>query len=78
MTTADIERVRTARSNYCQQLEELSDPAKRKPTYSVGGRSVSWGEYHKMLLEMVRGTNELLQSVGDDLPDGGYLLTAAE
>ena len=78
MTDTELARLRTVRSNYIQQLEELSDPTKRKPTYSVAGRSVSWGEYHKLLAEMIRESNALLQEAGDDQPDGGYILTAAE
>lgn len=78
MTDTELERLRTARSNYVRQLEELSDPNSRKPSYSLAGRSVSWGEYHKLLVEMIRETDALLIAAGDDGPEGGYILTAAE
>ena len=50
-TTA--EHLATARANYAQQLAELSDPAKRKPSYSIGGRSVDWVRYQEFLLSMM-------------------------
>lgn len=78
MTDTELDDLRTARSNYVRQIKELSDPAKRTPSYSVDGRSVSWGEYHKMLVEMVRETDAMLIAAGDGAPDGGYILTAAE
>ena len=78
MTTSELDDLRSARANYSRQLKELSDPAKRKPRSSVAGRSVSWGEYHKLLLEMVLSLNRVLADEGDDQPDGGYILTAAE
>ncbi len=78
MTEADLERVRTARSNYCQQLAELSNPAKKKISYSMGGRSVSWTEYQKSLLELIKGCDEQLAAYGVNQPDGGYILTAME
>ncbi|AMV28796.1 hypothetical protein VT84_30665 [Gemmata sp. SH-PL17] len=31
-----------------------------KPTYSIDGQSVSWGEYLKMLQEGIKATSELL------------------
>ena len=34
--------------------------ASPKPTYSIDGQSVSWGEYLKMLSEGIKATAELL------------------
>ena len=48
------ENLQTARENYAQQLADLSNPDARKVTYSIGGRSVSWTEYQRFLLEMIR------------------------
>ena len=66
------ERVANARSNYARQLEELSDPLKRKVSYSVGGRSVSWTEYQRFLLDMIRD----LDKYGSDGDAGATLVTA--
>lgn len=64
--------LRTVQSNYAQQLLELSDPTKRKPSYSVGGRSISWTEYQRWLLDAIK---QLEQQIAE-LDSNGYLVTA--
>jgi hypothetical protein len=55
------ENLATAKANYAAKLAEISaDP---KPTYSVNGRSISWGEYHKMLLDMISSITDAEQKV---------------
>lgn len=56
------ENLATAKANYAAKLAEISaDP---KPTYSVNGRSISWGEFHSMLLKMVSDITDAEQKVG--------------
>lgn len=67
-----IEKLRVAQSNYVQQLLDLSDPAKRKPSYSVGGRSISWTEYQRWLLDAIKQLEQQIAELDSD----GYLVTA--
>lgn len=60
MDEEEIEKLRTARANYVQQLLDLSDPDKRKPTYSMGGRSVSWVEYMTYLRDSLKAVSDLI------------------
>ncbi len=81
MTDAEADDLRTARGNYVRQLVELSDPCRRKPTYSIGGRSVSWESYQRMLLDLVKALDETLgesPGVTTDSDWIGYILTATE
>jgi hypothetical protein len=57
---SDADYLRQARSNYCQSLAELSDPAARKVTYSIGGRSVPWTEYQSFLLNSIKAIDDQL------------------
>jgi hypothetical protein len=57
---SDGDYLRLARSNFCQSLAELSNPAARKVTYSVGGRSLSWTEYQRFLLDSIKAVDEQL------------------
>ena len=45
------ENLATAKANYAAQLAEIS--ASPKPSYSVAGRSFSWAEYQRFLLEQM-------------------------
>lgn len=72
----DVEKIRETRSNYVQQLLDLSDPTKKKLTYSIGGRTVSWTEYRKFLREEIASLNSLI--AGMDPADPGEVITAIE
>ena len=52
MSATDIE---TIKSQAIERLTELTtDP---KPTYSIDGQSVSWGEYLKQLQDLIAWCN---------------------
>jgi hypothetical protein len=71
------DHLRTAQANYAQQLAELSDPAKRKVSYSVGGRSISWTEYQTTLLNLIKDLDKQIATAETAPGDGlGYLATA--
>ena len=71
------EHLTTARLNYSQQLAELSDPLKRKVSYSVGGRSVSWTEYQTTLLNLIKELDKQIATAETAPGDGlGYLVTS--
>lgn len=53
MSVSDVE---TIKSQALERLLELTTSP--KPTYSVDGQSVSWGEYLKQLQETVRWCDE--------------------
>lgn len=73
----DAENLTTVRSNYIQQLVELSDPAKRKVSYSVGGRSISWTEYQTSLLNLIKELDKQIATADTAPGDGlGYLVTS--
>lgn len=78
MTSAEATQLQTARANYVQQLTDLSDPDKRKLSYSIGGRSISWTEYQRYLMDAIKGVDELLRMSGHDGPECGYIVTAME
>lgn len=52
--------LQTARTNYATQLEELSDPTKRRPSYTIAGRSVQWQQYQEFLLNQIRELDALI------------------
>lgn len=64
-----------ARDNYAAQLVELSDPARRKVSYSIGNRSVSWTEYQRFLLDSMDALQTRLNAMSDD--DGSAALVTA-
>jgi hypothetical protein len=67
----DAENLAQTRTNYITTLAAIS--ANPKPTYSVAGRSFSWTEYQKFLLDMVKSIDA--QLLGDD---PGELITAGD
>ena len=82
---SDAEYLVTARSNYCRSLAELSDPLARKVSYSIGGRSMSWTEYQRFLLDGIKaideqiayaaigiGSDEVISVMVDAGPGGRY------
>lgn len=44
---SDLENLQTAYTNVCTKLADVT--ASPKPSYSVDGKSVSWGEHYKQL-----------------------------
>lgn len=59
MATA-LENLIQTRANIAADLADLSDPARRKPTYSINGKSVSWGEYWKDRVAALKDINEAI------------------
>jgi hypothetical protein len=59
----------TARSNYATQLEELSDPTKRRPNYTIAGRSVQWQAYQEFLLKQIKELDSLVAQESADAGD---------
>ncbi len=68
------EHLQTARDNYAQQLAELSDPAKRRPSYTIAGRSVQWQQYQEFLLKQIK---ELDKSIAEESGGAGDLTFTA-
>lgn len=58
MATAS-ENLATALDNIAQQLADMT--ANPKPSYSNNGRSVSWGEHFRNLLDAEKALREELQ-----------------
>lgn len=56
------ENLETVLDNLAQQLADIS--ANPKPSYSVGGQSVSWTEYFRMLTEQMKAVREQIQQEG--------------
>lgn len=52
------ENLTTAKENLAAKLAELT--ASPKPSYSIEGQSISWGEYYSMLTAQMKAINELL------------------
>ncbi|CAN5421462.1 hypothetical protein BH11PLA2_BH11PLA2_32810 [soil metagenome] len=77
MTIAEADQLRETRTAYVQQLYDLR--TKKKPTYSVAGRSFSWVEYRKFLREEILAIDELLTLSGfaDSSPPDS-IITAIE
>lgn len=77
MTAAEADKLRTVRSGYVQQLLDLS--TKKKPNYSVAGRTFSWPEYQKHLHEQIRLIDETLALAGfSDSNPPDVIITAIE
>lgn len=49
------ENLTTAKTNFAQQLADLS--ANPKPSYTVDGKSYQWGEYLKFLTDSMAAVN---------------------
>lgn len=69
-----LENLTAARENYAQQLADLSDPAKRKPNYSVGGRNFQWQGYQEFLKAQIGDIDDLIAAEGS-AADGGFTAT---
>lgn len=54
----DAENIATIKSNALAILAEIT--ASPKPSYSIDGQSVSWTEYHAMLMGKVAWADGLL------------------
>lgn len=48
--------------NILLTLEEITNPATRKISYSIDGQSVSWTEYQRLLMDQLKTINEQLQA----------------
>jgi hypothetical protein len=81
VTQAELDKLVTARANYVQQIVDLSNPAKRKKSYSASGRSYTWTEYRKFLREEVKELDVMIAAAGgggEDLGGGLPIVTAME
>lgn len=56
-----VTSLQTILDNYLSILEDIS--ANAKPSYSVGDRSISWGDYQKMLLDNIKNITEQIQAL---------------
>jgi hypothetical protein len=70
-----LENLQLAAENYATQLAELSDPTKRRPNYTIGGRSVQWQAYQEWLLKQFREINAEIVAAGSEPVE---LVTAIE
>lgn len=70
------ENLITARENFATQLAELSDPDKRRPAYSIAGRSVQWPAYMEFLKQQIKDLDALI--AGEDGDFGGMSVTAMD
>lgn len=77
MNTEEVAKLVKARANYVQQLLDLSDPCRKKPTYSIAGRSVPWTEYQAFLKQQITDLDAMIAAAGGD-GDPPYIVTAAE
>lgn len=75
MTTAEADQLKATRTAYVQQLYDLR--TKKKPTYSVAGRSFSWVEYRKFLREEILEIDTLLSAAGFSEGDGPDVIITA-
>lgn len=67
-----------ARENYADQLVALSNPEKRKVSYTVDGRSMTWTEYQKFLMDSIDQLDKAIaQRQAGEIGDGrGYVATS--
>lgn len=54
----DAEELAAIKTLAIARLKELL--ASPKPSYNVDGQSVSWNEYHRMLVEQIKSIDEIL------------------
>jgi hypothetical protein len=72
-----LTRLRNIRDNLQKELEDetarraaLVAAGNPPPTsYSVGGKSVSWNDYYRTMMQMVKDADEMVLMAGGD--DGG-------
>lgn len=57
-TMSDLSNLQTLKTNLITALNDAI--ASPKPTYSIDGQSISWGEYYRMLSEQIKVVNELI------------------
>ena len=57
----DLQNFQTAKSQMIANLMQIT--ATPKPNYSIGGQSISWSEYQKMLLDGIQAANETEQQL---------------
>lgn len=61
----DLENLQTTKSNIVTILAELTDPLKRKPTYTVEGQTFHWTAYQKMLMDQLKQVKLLIREEED-------------
>lgn len=59
--SSTITALETARDNIAAQLVDLTESP--KPSYSVSGRSVSWGEHFNNLTSQLKEINSLINTM---------------
>lgn len=59
---AVLDSLTTAKANLAATLASIT--AAPKPSYSIDGQSVSWSEYHAMLVAQIKLLNDLIQVEG--------------
>lgn len=59
---AVLDDLQIARERIATQLKDMT--LSPKPTYSIDGQSVSWGEHFRNLAEQLKILNELVQVEG--------------
>ena len=55
----DLENLKTAFSNVCKQLADITENA--KPTYNIDGQTVSWGDHFRNLLAAKKSLAKAIQ-----------------
>jgi predicted methyltransferase len=53
MADTITEKLRTARESYADRLVAIAGEEKARITYSVDGRSMSWTEYQRFLMDAI-------------------------
>lgn len=77
MTAAELESLVATRANYVAQLLALSNPAKKKLSHTIGGRSMTWTEYQAFLQKSIADLDAMISAAGgDDAP--AYIISAME
>lgn len=55
----DLENLKTAFSNVCKQLADITENP--KPTYNIDGQAISWGDHFRNLLAAKKSLAEAIQ-----------------
>ena len=58
---SELTELQEIASNIRARLVEITK--KRKPSYDIDGQKVSWAEYHKMLMDQLKATNEMINTI---------------
>lgn len=55
---SNLDLLNTAKTNILNNLTTIT--TNPKPTYSLDGQSISWSEYHQMLVTQLNTINDLI------------------